>query len=159
MARQVTGVDRVKKSLRKFVNEQRRAQRRALSQVGTQGVAMLKARVPVRTGMSKRAMSKRVATSRKTGSTYLVIGPRRKFFATIAGGGATISNKGKVKSIKLRGKGSKVRGEVRPTKYAHLIERKNRGSRGYGMFAAVTRQIEAPARTAVAAEIAKVIPR
>lgn len=154
-----TGIENAKRDLRKKVQDVRRANRRALSRVGTKGVAILKSRVPVRTGMAKRSLAKRVGTSRRTGSTYVVIGPRRRFSATIetANGKtvAAISAKGKVKSVNLRGVQVKGKRKVTPTQYFHLIEKRNKRSSGYRLMATTRTQLAAMAKAEVKAELSR----
>lgn len=153
------GIEEAKRALRKKVQDARRAQRRALARVGTKGVAILKSRVPVRTGMAKRSLGKRVGTSRRTGASYVVIGPRRRFSATIETTNgktvASISANGKVKSVNLRGVTVKGKRKVTATKYFHLIEKRNKRSSGYRMMATTRTQLAAMAKAEVKAELAK----
>jgi HK97 gp10 family phage protein len=75
---------------------------RAGSRIVSQGV---KGRVARKSGATKASISVRIATSRKTGAVYAVIGPRRRFV--------------------FKRKGRKI-SEGAPTKIAHLIEKGTR---------------------------------
>lgn len=103
--------------------------------------------VSTRTRQLWRSMGQKVKTYKNNAITVAVIGPRRGFDAAV-----------RVIDKKLR-KRRKIDGPriifVRPTKYAHLVERGTKHSRAKPFLDPTFRATEQPAQNLLAAELRK----
>lgn len=110
----IIGMDKLQAKLRALPKKvQTKGTRKAIT-AGTKPIlAAERAAVPVRSGLLKKALGKKIST--KGGGGYGVVGPRRGFGQPNA--------KGKLK-FKARKKGEKKPAGLKdPARYAHLAER------------------------------------
>lgn len=120
---------------------EKRVTRKALNRAAKPVVRMAKTLVPRRTGLLRKSIGVRPARiSRKRGTAFVVVGPRRRFL-------------GAPRQVRSRETG-KVR-TVTPvaTKYAHLVERGTSRSRAYEFMGMALRSTRAESLRILSAEI------
>lgn len=133
----VRGVANTQAKLKAYELKAKRETKKAIARVTTKALAAAKSALPRdRTGQLRRSMGKKVGTDKK-GNPYGLVGPRRRFGITLTTTGRKTSAAflNKAKTVGIRGVRVRKPRKVIPTKYATLVAKGTKRSRGKDFLA------------------------